>query len=622
MDISISKPDQWTVKDISQAFNPEGVGTFFIQLPRFQRTLVWDEDQRRKLVDSLYRGYPIGAVLAYQTEDKRGTRTVLQIVDGLQRTTTISDYLKQPLFYAPVDRVFSIEIMAKIANAAGLSWNSDSERDIARALEFWMREVKIAKHSAVFSANSLISSLAKSLNVLEELFHSILNDINDELGEVSDRVKDIESIAIPVVLYSGDAGNIPTIFERVNNQGTQLSKYEVLASSWVDSQTRVSNEKIRSKVTDRYQLLISRGYEIDGLEAGAEIAVDQFNLYEYLFGFGRYLAEKFPLLFGDPGKADESTPIAFVLVTTAMGLRLSKMSDLASHLRERSGNKPIDLSALEDAIVESAKAINGSLSPYLSLKLHKKDSGSVLAHSQNQILSLVSEYLVNKFDSSTWKSKNSSIANQIVSNAASHYLLDMVVKRWGGSGDSRLFEMTWNEQMDPAIYYAQPVSRQTLVSALITWHEDSLTKAQKERPSVPAVAQAVLLFLYSKLVSHYDNKATIFELEHIYPVAVIGQRIGELKDDGWPISALGNLMLLPKDLNRIKGKHTLGDYLPTIPVDERLSKLELESVEKYLVTPLSSAVTKASLTHKDFYLEFCRLRLKAIAEQIATNLGL
>jgi hypothetical protein len=81
-------------------------------------------------------------------------------------------------------------------------------------------------------------------------------------------------------------------------------------------------------------------------------------------------------------------------------------------------------------------------------------------------------------------------------------------------------------------------------------------------------------------------------------------------------------MLLPKDLNRIKGKNTLGDYLPTMPVDEKLSPTELTSVEKYLVTPATADVTKASLVDKSFYIAFCRSRLKAIAEQIATNLHL
>lgn len=627
MEESISTPNQWQIKDIGQAFSQDGVGQYFIQLPKFQRSLVWSEDQRRMLVDSLYRGFPIGAVLGYQTNAKKGNRNVIQIVDGLQRTTSISEYLKQPLYFAPVDRVFSNEITKAVVRAAGLEPGSDSESRVHSAFETWMRNVKQARMGAEFTARKLEASVAKSLDVAEELFWPLDDLISNELGQVIDRVKNVESISVPVVLYSGDEGNIPTIFERINNQGTQLSKYEVLASTWVTAQTRITNKKIRDRVMGRYQSLIERGYEIEGLKSGVNINPEEYNLYEYLFGFGRLLAEEYPILFGDPGEADDNVPVAFVLVTTALGLNLNKMSKLAAVLKARmpGSDSVLDLSDLEAAIIKSVKVIHDALAPFLSLKLHKKDGGFIIAHSQNQILSLISAYLANKFDPLTWASRTSPVADKIAKNAAGHYLLDMVVRRWRGSGDSRLLEMTWQdvENLSPATYYSQAIQRDSLVDALISWHEDSLSKKQKERPNVPAVSQAVLQFLYSKLVPVYHDRATDFELEHIYPVAVIADRINVIHDDeGWPISALGNLMLLPKELNRIKGKNTLGDYIPNLNTDEALSKTELEDVAKYLITPTYEEITEASLVNRDFYIEFCMNRMKAISVQIADNLGL
>jgi len=626
MEASVSKPDQWTIKEIGQSFDKDGIGSNYIRIPRFQRTLVWDEDQRRMLVDSLYRGFPIGAILGYQTDDKEGRRNVIQIVDGLQRSSSISDYLKQPLYFAPVDRIFSREFTLAIAKASGFGSDSDSESKVLLALETWMREVKVAKLNAVFNAGSLTSSLADSLDVAEELFSALSGVINEELGQVMERVKDVESVSIPVVLYSGDVGNIPTIFERVNNQGTQLSKYEILASSWVTSQTRIANAKVREAVLARYQVLKNKGYHIDGLPEGVALKTDDYNLYEYLFGLGKVLSDKYPSLFGDSGAADESTPTAFVLVTTAMGLRLSKMTELVSVIRNRSTNPdaPIDLTALEAAIFKSVEAINNSLAPYLSLKMHKKEQGTLIAHSQNQVLSLISAYLVNNFDKHTWGDKNSDEAKKIVKNAASHYLVDIVAKRWRGSGDSRLFEMTWQEEASkPASYYSKVVERATLVDSLRQWHEEQLTKKQKERPNVPPAAQAVLMFLYASMVAVFDNKAVDFELEHIYPVAVIADRIADLKEEeGWPISALGNLTLLPKDLNRIKGKNTLGDYLPGLLVPDEITNSDLKKIQKYLMAPKYSQVTKTSLVSRDFYIKFCRTRMQAISESIADNLGL
>lgn len=625
MEMSTSKPDQWTIKEIGQAYDDQGIGANVISVPRFQRSLVWSEDQRRMLIDSLYRGFPIGAILGYQTGEKRGKRNVIQIVDGLQRTSSIAEYLLKPLFYAPVDRVFSAEVFTKVAKAIGLGSSSDSISAVEAAFEKWMREVQTAKLGKKFSSESLTNSVSDTLGIAKELLEPLIDDLNEELGNVMERVKDVESLAIPVVLYSGDVGNIPTIFERVNNQGTQLSKYEILASSWVSSQTRITNPDVRDKILKKYQVLKDRGYEIDGLPEGASIQIDDYNLYEYLFGLGKVLAEKYPRLFGSSGAADESIPTGFVLVTTAMGLRLSKMGDLVTVLRKRQldPNSPIDMTAIEKAIFVAVEAIGKSLDPFLSLHLHKKDDSTVIAHSQNQILSLISAYLVNRFDTFTWKERPGNAYADIGKNAASHYILDIVAKRWRGSGDSRLHEVTWQEDASiPSNYYVQKVSKVAFVDAMRQWHEELLTKKQKERPNVPGAAQVVLLFLYAKLVPVFDNKATEYELEHIYPVSTIAERIAELGDDGWPISALGNLMLLPKDLNRIKGSFTLGDYIPTLSGDEALSAAEIESVNKFLVVPEYAAITKASLTDRDYYLEFCRTRLLAIANRIAENLNL
>lgn len=626
MESSVSKPDQWSVKEIGQAFDEKGVGANYVEIPRFQRSLVWSEDQRRMLVDSLYRGFPIGAILGYQTGDKKGPRNVIQIVDGLQRSSAISEYLKQPLYFAPVDRIFSTEFITQISKTIGLGTDSDSESRIFMALEIWMREVKIAKLGASFNATSLIASLSKTLEVEKENFAALEAATSEELGSVIERVKDVESVSIPVVLYSGDVGNIATIFERVNNQGTQLSKYEILASSWVTSQTRITNKRIREAILARYQVLKDRGYHIDGLPEGAALKTDEYNLYEYLFGLGKVLSDDYPSLFGDSGDSDESTPTGFVLVTTLMGLRLSKMKDLVTVIRRSAAdpNAPIDLAALESAIFASVKAISGALTPLLTLKMHKKEQGTLIAHSQNQVISLISAHLVNHFDTDSWSAKPGNAGSSIVKAAASHYLLDIVARRWRGSGDSRLYEMTWQEDSaKPSSYYTKPVDRLVLTDALKQWHDEQLTKKQKERANVSLAAQAVLMFLYASLVAVFDNKAVDFELEHIYPVAMISERIEKLKDEeGWPISALGNLTLLPKDLNRIKGKHALGDYLPGLEASGDITATELEKIQKYLLWPDYAEVTQASLADRDFYIEFCRTRMGIISQSIADNLGL
>src|SRR5687768_8807340 len=67
-------------------------------LPEFQRGYVWNRDQVRGLMDSLYRRHPIGSLLVWVTESKgapaRGdgqlaAGVVKLLLDGQQRITSL-----------------------------------------------------------------------------------------------------------------------------------------------------------------------------------------------------------------------------------------------------------------------------------------------------------------------------------------------------------------------------------------------------------------------------------------------------------------------------------------------------------------------------------------------------
>lgn len=74
-----------------------------IGLPDIQRPFVWPNVNVRNLFDSLYRGYPAGYLLFWETGIEAGTRTIgskgtkaptLAIVDGQQRLTSLFAVLR------------------------------------------------------------------------------------------------------------------------------------------------------------------------------------------------------------------------------------------------------------------------------------------------------------------------------------------------------------------------------------------------------------------------------------------------------------------------------------------------------------------------------------------------
>ncbi len=82
----------------------EDVAMGEIGLPELQRPFVWNAAQVRDLIDSMYRGYPIGTLLFWENALSDGVRTIgieskqkvprLLIVDGQQRLTALYAVMK------------------------------------------------------------------------------------------------------------------------------------------------------------------------------------------------------------------------------------------------------------------------------------------------------------------------------------------------------------------------------------------------------------------------------------------------------------------------------------------------------------------------------------------------
>lgn len=76
-----------------------------IGLPDLQRPFVWDAVKVRDLFDSMYRGYPVGHLLFWESGAEPGARQIgadskqlaprLLIVDGQQRLTSLFAVMKQ-----------------------------------------------------------------------------------------------------------------------------------------------------------------------------------------------------------------------------------------------------------------------------------------------------------------------------------------------------------------------------------------------------------------------------------------------------------------------------------------------------------------------------------------------
>lgn len=85
-----STPDNKTVEELLQLRK----ANFLYANPEYQRGVVWTLAQKKRLVDSLLRGYPIPLIYLHQITKSAGSITNInfEVIDGQQRITALYEY--------------------------------------------------------------------------------------------------------------------------------------------------------------------------------------------------------------------------------------------------------------------------------------------------------------------------------------------------------------------------------------------------------------------------------------------------------------------------------------------------------------------------------------------------
>jgi len=115
-----------------------------LRLPEMQRQYVWRATRVRDLLDSLYRGYPSGAILLWETDEAvplqnfavsqsaNPYQSTSLLLDGQQRLTSLSAVIRgEPVNVRgrrlPIDLLFNLEHPDQLAVVTEVEDNSDAE---------------------------------------------------------------------------------------------------------------------------------------------------------------------------------------------------------------------------------------------------------------------------------------------------------------------------------------------------------------------------------------------------------------------------------------------------------------------------------------------------------------
>ncbi len=204
-------------------------------LPEFQRGYVWNRDQVRKLMSSLYRKHPVGSLLVWVTKtegaDARGDGqltpgSVKLILDGQQRITSLYGIIRghEPRFFDGDRKAFE-----------GLYFSLEDETfEFYAPLKMrdnphWISVTDLMKTGAGEAISKIAVNPEMSANLTQYITR--LNAI-DSIKQVELHIDEVtgEDKTIDVVV---------DIFNNVNSGGTKLSKGDLalakICAEWPDA---------------------------------------------------------------------------------------------------------------------------------------------------------------------------------------------------------------------------------------------------------------------------------------------------------------------------------------------------------------------------------------------------
>lgn len=199
-----------------------------IAIPEIQRPFVWDSSKVRDLMDSLYKGFPVGYIITWRSPDtnlKDGTRSEGKkiLIDGQQRITALtaallgehvvmSDYQKKRIRIAfhPIEERFEV-------------LNPAIEKD-----SLWIPDIS-AFFAQKYPTFQFVMEYCKKNNISD--FDEVANKIDRLL-----RIR-YSNLGIIELSHELDIETVTEIFIRINSQGVVLSQADFAMSKIAVNET-------------------------------------------------------------------------------------------------------------------------------------------------------------------------------------------------------------------------------------------------------------------------------------------------------------------------------------------------------------------------------------------------
>ncbi len=522
-----------------------------ITLPQFQRSLVWSKPQKEQFLQTVREGKPFGSILVYKHMDK------YEIIDGLQRFTTLRNYEDNPAEYIEIncENFPQISDIANIIKKLIPSIQIDLvERRIIDNIKQTLKEISLNDEKLIRIIRDKIVEHYGDETISRQNCNLIEDYILD-MAKIWRTYIDFRQLKIPTIIFTGEQSELPDIFEKLNTGGTKLSRYEVFASTWNSILLKIDKVEYLDYIEELYKKKSERtNLAISNYEEGIVKKKKVISLYELCFAFGKKIKNTCPILFSTYSETEEDQvdSIGFTSLATVLGLSLKQLATLNKYINENTNIN--NLMQLMDKIICSYVQIEKILKNYISTVDNKVFTKFIEA----QVLAIVGTqfkllYIVNKDLSLSNANTSKTVKEGFKRFMPFTYLYDIIAEFWAGSGDRKLAEEL--EKPLTENRYTSLILPSKWENLLIEWMTNQITK----KPKNVAIENKLFINFITKNSLDWSDNQTTYDIEHIIPK----KRIAD-KNLNVAISAIGNLCLLPTSDNRRKKDETLYEFLDRV----------------------------------------------------------
>lgn len=614
-------------------------------VPPYQRGIVWDSEKKSALITTIKKGFPFGSILIYI--DKNGKT---QLIDGLQRCTTIFEFVNKPSHFFNEQDIDN-NVIRQIFDLMEYG-NADSLRerfceDIKSSLIKWIKEthstMQAVKHMQYFNFAMKLAEKYPTLDTMAKL-KKVVDLIQPMLEKYIEICDFILMTKIPVIELMGSDEDLPEIFERINSHGATLTKYQIYNATWSGVKVKITDKKlldIINKVCSRYDKMVEGYYEIEDYNSTELNRTKLLNIFDLCFGFGKKLCNDYPYLFGRSTDVAKVDSVGFSLINACLGYKVSDMNQLHIHIKELGSYEYINSFLLK--ILECVEEVERLLAVVTTFKGNKRSIKNIsINHTEMQIISIIAFVFIQKYVNITRDETTEEIINRTYNieqasrswsdnrslfkkNCLKIYIMDCLNERWRGSGDKKL-----NSIIVSNSYYFRDISWEDFEKTLDLWNQNlNNERREEQKPANPKEGEKILLnIIYANELRAADHLgADNFDIEHLATKGLMKaqlEKINKGKDDRdrlkLPISAFGNLCYLIDADNRSKGKKTI--YQDTT----YLKGKSLEDIENKFTFTTKEDLEWLNIdewdseTFKELYFEFIDKRYSTMKDKIKSFL--